>query len=350
VKKALDTVGGWEYSSYYKDTIIIKEPVCAPRDPAERNGKMGYGLIGTWKLALNGVTKAAALLEQGAAAKQGIEAAVTDVEDNPAYNAVGFGGLPNREGIVELDAAYMDGDTLGFGGVMGVQNIKNPIRVAMKLSTQNRDFLLCGKGAEAYAQQNGFEFSNMLTPKAREQWLEKKARVESAETASSCSHDTVCVIGLDSAFHMAAGVSTSGLPLKHPGRVGDSPLIGSGVYCDGEIGGAAATGIGEDIMKGCLSFEIVRRMADGASPQEACAAALTSHLKRLEKSGLVSECIAVIAMNRNGDFGAATNLDAFAFIHAAEGEAPSVYFARNRCGVMDTVPATAELLAAYHDE
>lgn len=309
---------------------------------------MGYGLIGTWKLSLDGVAKAAALLEQRAAVKQGIEAAVTDVEDNPAYTAVGFGGLPNREGIVEFDAAYMDGETLGFGGIMGVQNIKNPIRVAMKLSTQNRDFLLCGKGAEAYAQQNGFEFSNMLAPKAREQWLAKKAPASEPEGASA--HDTVCVIGLDSASRMAAGVSTSGLPMKHPGRVGDSPLIGSGIYCDGEVGGAAATGIGEDIMKGCLSFEIVRRMADGASPQEACAAALTSHLRRLEKSGLFSECIAVIAMNRSGDFGAATNLDAFAFIHAAEGEAPSVYFARNRNGVMDTVPATAELLAAYHDE
>jgi isoaspartyl peptidase/L-asparaginase-like protein (Ntn-hydrolase superfamily) len=330
---------------------LRQAPDCAPRDPAERNGRMGYGLIGTWKLSLDGVTKAAALLEQGAAVMQGIDAAVTDVEDNPAYNAVGFGGLPNREGMVELDSAYMDGETLNFGGVMGVQNIKNPIRVAMKLSAQKRDFLLCGKGAEAYAQQNGFEFTNMLTPKAREQWLEKKAESEKhAEGTSSAGHDTVCVIGLDAASHMAAGVSTSGLPMKHPGRVGDSPVIGSGIYCDGEIGGAAATGIGEDIMKGCLSFEIVRRMADGASPQEACTSALTSHLKRLEKSGLVSECIAVIAMNRNGDFGAATSLDTFAFTHAAEGEAPSVYFARNRGGVMDTVPATAELLAAYHDE
>lgn len=310
---------------------------------------MGYGIIATWKLALNGVTKAAALLEKGAAVKDGIEAAVTDVENNPAYTAVGFGGLPNRQGEVELDSAYMDGETLGFGGVMGVQNIKNPIRVAMKLSRQNRDFLLCGRGAEAYAQQNGFEFSNMLSLKARERWLEQKAR--DAESASvSGTHDTVCVIGLDSADHMAAGVSTSGLFMKHPGRVGDSPLIGSGIYCDGETGGAAATGIGEDIMKGCLSFEIVRRMADGASPQKACETALGSHLKRLEKSGLVSDCIAVIAMNRNGDFGAATNLNAFAFIHAAEGEAPAVYLALNQGGATEVVRATEELLAAYHDE
>lgn len=311
---------------------------------------MGYAIIATWRMALDGVTQAAGLLEQDAEVSRAVEKAITEVEDNPAYSSVGYGGLPNRQGEVELDAAYMDGSTLRFGGVMGVHDIRNPIRVAMKLSGLERNFLLCGGGAEQYARQNGFEFRNMLTEEARVRWMEKQREDGAGRVHSYGGHDTVCVIGKDTRSRLAAGVSTSGLFMKHPGRVGDSPLIGSGLYCDGEAGGAAATGVGEDIMKGCLSYEIVRRMREGEAPQPACESALSAHLCQLARRDPHPTEISVIAMDREGRFGAATSLDIFPFIYAREGSAPSVYFAVRRDGAVSVEKATAQTLASYRND
>lgn len=312
---------------------------------------MEYAIIATWRMALDGVSKAAGLLERDAEVSRAVEEAITAVEDDPAYMSVGYGGLPNRQGEVELDAAYMDGSTLRFGGVMGVHDIRNPIRVAMKLSGQNRNFLLCGSGAEQYARHNGFEFRNMLTEQARSRWMEKQREDNDTDRIHSYgAHDTVCVIGKDNNARLAAGVSTSGLFMKHPGRVGDSPLIGSGLYCDGDVGGAAATGIGEDIMKGCLSYEIVRRMREGAAPQQACEAALSAHLQSMARRDPHPTEISVIAMDRGGRFGAATSLGIFPFIYAGPGSAPSVYFVINRKGTLSVEKATEQSLASYRDD
>lgn len=321
-------------------------------ESVERDRRIGmeYAIIGTWRMALEGVSRAAARLGEDAAAGEAVKTAVSDVEDNPDYMSVGYGGLPNRQGEVELDAAYMDGTTLRFGGVMGVHDIRNPIQVAMRLSEQDRNFLLCGSGAEQFARQNGFAFRHMLTEKARAKWMEKQQAGGRPDIHSYGAHDTVCVIGRDRQAHMAAGVSTSGLFMKHPGRVGDSPLIGSGLYCDGETGGAAATGIGEDIMKGCLSYEIVRRMREGASPQQACETALSGHIRTLLRKDPHPTEISVIAMDSAGRFGAATNLETFPFVYAAQGNAPAVYFAHCRNGTLTVEKATPQSLAACRED
>lgn len=306
---------------------------------------MQYSMIATWKMAFGGVSKAAALLEENGEVGSAIEKAITEVEDNPGYSSVGYGGLPNRQGEVELDASYMDGGTLGFGGIMGAHSIRNPIRVAMKLSRQDLNILLCGNGAEQYARQNGFEFRNMLTESARTRWLRKlQEEADGDRIHAYDEHDTVCVIGRDSRAHMAAGVSTSGLFMKHPGRVGDSPLIGSGLYCDGNIGGAAATGVGEDIMKGCLSYEIVRKMREGVTPQKACESALASHLRQLAERDPHPTEISVIAMDRDGNFGAATNLESFAFVYACQSGAASIYVASSHNGKITVEKATRQSL------
>ena len=134
-------------------------------------------------------------------------------------------------------------------------------------------------------------------------------------------HDTVCVLALDEHGGMVAGTSTSGLFMKEPGRVGDSPLIGSGFYCDARFGAAAATGLGEDIMRGCLSYEIVSLMRRGASPAEACSTALSGLTERKLSLGEDAGSISLIALNPSGEYGAATTLPVFPFAAGREEEA-----------------------------
>lgn len=210
-------------------------------------------MISTWKMSLLGMKRAAPLLKRNVPVHEAILMAVKTVEDDPAISSVGYGGLPNLNGEVELDAAYMNGDTLGFGGVMSVKNIKNPIEVAFDLSHYQRNCLLSDIGATRYAQSKGFAFQNMLSPESKKRYDQTDKMRDSEMLEAYKEHDTVCVIGMDHRRSMACGVSTSGLFLKMPGRVGDSPIIGSGLYADSEVGCAAATGVGEDIMKGCLS-------------------------------------------------------------------------------------------------
>lgn len=273
-------------------------------------------MISTWKMSFDGVKAGAALLAGGEPVHKAILTAVKTVEDNPDYVSVGYGGLPNMDGDVELDAAYMDGDTLGFGGIIAVRDIKNPIEVAYGLSRFKRNCLLAGEGAMAYARRHGYECRNMLTEQSRRRYEKMDKKVDTELLEAYGGHDTVCVIGRDMKESMACGVSTSGLFLKRPGRVGDSPVIGSGLYADSEAGCAAATGVGEDIMKGCLSHSVVELLEQGADVQTACETALERHLGRLSRCGYKAGSISVIGMDRQGYVGAATNKAAFPFVVA----------------------------------
>ena len=308
---------------------------------------MRYAMIGTWEMALAGVRQAHPVLAAGGAVGDAIEAAIRVVEDNPAQCSVGYGGLPNLRGEVELDAAYMDGDTFHFGAMMGARFVKNPIAVARALSARRRDCVICGRGAEEFAAEHGFEMINMLTASAKERWEKQCAqRAEEAYQAGH-SHDTVCMVGFDEGGHMAVGVSTSGLFMKQPGRVGDSPIIGSGYYCDTAVGGAAATGLGEDIMRGCLSYEVVRAMREGLSAQAACERTLYPHLEALAARGYVmDDSLSLIAMDAKGGFGAASSLPAFPFAVVSEQQEPALYMVVREQDTTRVIPATQELLAA----
>lgn len=287
-------------------------------------------MVSTWKMSLEGLKKGSRLLQEGKPVHEAILCAVREVEDNENYVSVGYGGLPNREGQVELDAAYMDGDTLGCGAVMAVKDVKNPIETAYKLSLKNRSCILAGGGAERYAERNGAKRQNMLTENSRNRYLrEKDQGAEKATARAYEGHDTVCVIGRQGT-HLACGVSTSGLYMKEPGRVGDSPLIGSGFYADSQAGAAAATGAGEDIMKGCLSFAIVEKMREGMEVQKACELCLEQHVKRLEKRGYQDGGMSVIAMDPDGNAGAATTLEEFPFVVAGEDSCQVLIASRNR--------------------
>jgi len=316
-----------------------------------------WGIIGTWEMAYDGVKEGARMLKEQGNVFDALETCVRIVEDCDEYSSVGYGGLPNAAGVVELDAAFMDGADLSIGAVGALRDFANPCAIARKLMSERLNNFLVGEGAEQYAHRHGFARKNMLTEKSRAQWLARKEELEQRRRGHECEcgrwperksecghdhdrelrpytghdddghggHDTVCAIGIDHTGHMAACTSTSGLFFKTPGRVGDSPLPGCGYYVDNRIGGACATGLGEDIMKGSLSFQIVQYMSHGMTPQDACERAVVAlHNRLIAVRGKAGD-LSVIAMNAHGEFGAATNIAVFPFVAASERQALARY-------------------------
>ena len=268
-----------------------------------------WAAISTWSMSYDGLVKAGNLLKKGANAGDAVENLIMEVESYPLYKSVGYGGLPNENGVVQMDAAFMNGDTLAQGSVAAIENVKHAVSVARKLSLNKTNSFLVGEGATKFAMKNGFEMTNMLTERAKAIWQEKVKEQAQPGLHPYDGHDTVGAITLDQNNSMAAATSTSGLFMKKEGRIGDSPLSGSGFYADSNIGAAAATGLGEDIMKGCLSYEIVRKMSEGMSPQQACDAALYPFCHNLKhRYGQVGE-ISLIALNNKGEWGVATNVE-----------------------------------------
>ena len=286
-----------------------------------------WSIIATWEMAFEGLKSAQELLAAGGSAADAVETNIRAVEDNPAFSSVGFGGLPNEAGQVELDAAFMNGDTFQLGAVAGIQDVANPITVARSLSLEKFNSFLVGQGATEFAQQNGFAQKAMLTETAKAAWQKRVQEVQDKKLTAYDGHDTVGVLALDQAGSMAAGTSTSGLFMKKPGRVGDSPLVGSGLYVDSEIGGAAATGLGEDIMKGVLSYEITRLMDDHLPIQAACDQAVFALEKRLKSRYGKAGAMSVVALDKFGNWGVATTVE-FPFCVATSQAPATVYVAR----------------------
>lgn len=284
-----------------------------------------YGIIATWRMALEGISKADSMLKNNESAANSIEEAIKAVENFEYYKSVGYGGLPNEEMEVELDAAFMDGDTLEFGCVGGVKDFANPVSIARSLMHYDANNFLVGQGAEKYASRHGFERKTMLTDCAKIHYHNRIKEITNTELKPYSGHDTVGMVCLDTAGHMTCATSTSGLFMKHPGRLGDSPVCGSGFYVDSFVGGASATGLGEDVMKGCVSYEIVRLMKEGMHPQQACEKAVHDFDLELKRRRGKAGDMSLIAMNNKGEWGCATNIEGFSFVVATEKQAPTVY-------------------------
>ena len=284
-----------------------------------------WGIIATWRMAKEGIDDAVVNLQDGGSAGDAIETAIKAVEDFPFYKSVGYGGLPNEEMEVELGAAYMDGTSFDVGAVAALKDFANPISIARSLSAFPVNNLLVGAGAEAYAHKHGFERKNMLTDRAKIHYKNRVKDLRDTEISPYSGHDTVGMVSLDQAGHVVAGTSTSGLFMKKRGRVGDSPIIGSGLYADSEAGGASATGLGEDLMKGVVSYEVVRLMKTGMSPQDAVNK-VTFDLDRelIKRRGKAGD-ISIVAMNQKGEWGVASNIDNFSFAVATESQPNTVY-------------------------
>lgn len=242
-----------------------------------------------------GLPDAMALLRNGGRAIDAVELAVRAAEANPEDHWVGVGGIPNLLGEVELDASIMDGRTRAAGAVGAVRNFPHPISIARKVLEQLPQHLfLVGEGAERFAREVGIEEGEVLTEEARRIWRERihEPSWEGAETDGDRRYreralellgrlpppagplGTVNVIALDRHGDLCVGVSTSGYPWKYPGRLGDSPIIGAGNYCDNRAGAAACTGRGELAVRAGTAGEVVRLLGQGRSPEDACLAAL----------------------------------------------------------------------------
>jgi N4-(beta-N-acetylglucosaminyl)-L-asparaginase len=271
--------------------------------------------------------KAYEMIKQG---RDTLEAAVTGVniaEDDPNEDSVGFGGLPNEEGVVELDSAVMHGPTNGAGAVAALREIKNPSSVAKLVMERTGNVMLVGEGALKFATSFGFQRQNLLTERARRAWVEwrekrndndswgpKKVRVVTEEKTSRIDHrppvlnyrhrGTICCLAVNDKGEISGVASTSGLAYKIPGRISDSPIIGAGLYVDNEIGAAGATGYGEEVIRGCGSFAVVENMRRGATPTEACLDALRRIVKRYPGRPVFQ--IMLYALNKQGDFGCAS--------------------------------------------
>ncbi|APX73403.1 N(4)-(beta-N-acetylglucosaminyl)-L-asparaginase [Companilactobacillus allii] len=308
---------------------------------------MTFAMIGTWRMAYEGLSKGMELMKNGGNSSDAVETAIKEVEDYPFFKSVGYGGLPNANGLVEMDSAFMDGDTFAVGAVAGISDIKNPISVSRKLSKEHFNSFLVGSGASEYAVLNGFERKSMLTARAKKIWEKRKREIAQENLSPYDGHDTVGMISLDPKCSMAVGTSTSGLFMKKPGRTGDSALVGDGFYCDSEIGGAAATGLGEDIMKGCLCYEIVRLMGTGLTPQAACDKAVYPFIDKLKKRyGKVGE-FSLVALNNKGEWGVATNVE-FTFAAGDNKNAPKIMMANpGEDGTTVIEPITKKWLDAY---
>src|SRR5213593_1978015 len=232
-----------------------------------------FVVIATWPFGQTAVKTAAALLQQGKPALDAAIAGAEAVEDDPKVNSVGYGGLPNAIGTVQLDACVMDGKTLACGAVAAVENIRHPAALARRVMERTPHVLLVGEGARLFAVQQGFPLDTLHTPESVAQWYKERPR-PAQPLRLGPGHDTVTTLTLDQKGSLGGVCTTSGLAYKMPGRVGDSPLIGSGLYVDDSAGAAGATGVGEEIIRIGGSLTIVEAMRAGRSPQEACELAI----------------------------------------------------------------------------
>jgi isoaspartyl peptidase/L-asparaginase-like protein (Ntn-hydrolase superfamily) len=268
--------------------------------------------IATWPFGRTAVTVADEFLRKGDPALDAAIAGAQAVEDDPNVNSVGYGGLPNSIGTVSLDACVMDGQTLNCGAVAGVENIKHVAALARRVMEKTPHILLVGEGAKLFALQQGFPLENLLTPKSLEEWEKsrpnqpKPAKMQPAPPDEGYfSHDTVTVLCLDKKGALGGVCTTSGLAHKLPGRVGDSPLIGHGLYVDTTAGAAGGTGVGEEIIRIGGSLTIVEAMRAGKSPQDACELAVKKVNSTAVRRGVHPARVAFLALDAQGRTGAA---------------------------------------------
>lgn len=259
-------------------------------------------ILSTWNHGLSANDAAIQQLKSGGTILDAVEAGVKDTELDMDNLSVGLQGLPDREGITTLDASIMTGDG-SCGSVAFVRQIKHPISLARAVMERTPHVMLAGEGARQFAIAEGFPLEKEeLSPKAEAAYQEWKKTSQYKPIINIENHDTIGMIGMDAEGNLAGSCTTSGLAYKMHGRVGDSPIIGAGLYVDNEVGAATATGLGESIIKICGAFLIVELMRQGRSPQEACQEAV---LRLISKNKGIKDIQAgFLAMNKDGEVGA----------------------------------------------
>ncbi|MCF8274168.1 MAG: N(4)-(beta-N-acetylglucosaminyl)-L-asparaginase [Flavobacteriaceae bacterium] len=256
-------------------------------------------VVCTWNFN-KATSKAWEILSTDGNSLDAVEQGVMVEEADPTNETVGLGGRPDRDGNVTLDACIMDKDG-NCGSVVYLQNIVHPISVARKVMENTPHIILAGKGAEQFAYENGFKKTDLLTESTKKQYEEWKKTSKYETIINIENHDTIGMLAIDNNGDIAGACTTSGMAYKVAGRVGDSPIIGAGLYIDNEVGGATATGVGEEVIKTVGSFLIVELMRQGKSPQEACEEGVKRIMKK--NKGRTDFQIGFLAINKNGETG-----------------------------------------------
>ncbi len=278
---------------------------------------------------LRATERAMSMIEQGVDALTAVIAGVNIVEEDPNDSSVGYGGLPNEDGIVELDAVVMEGPTHRAGAVAAIRNIKTPSKVARLVMERTDHALIVGEGALRFAKAHGFNEENLLTDRARKAWLRWKENlsirddwlpphtpededISAAFEPHLRDHGSVSCSALDRKGDLSAVVTTSGLAFKIPGRVGDLGIIGAGIYVDNEVGAAGSTGRGEANLVNCSCAMIIEYMRQGKSPEQACLLACqrivdNNYMRRLQnEDGKPNFDVKFYAVNKRGKHGSAS--------------------------------------------
>lgn len=300
-------------------------------------------VISTWDFGRAANAEAWKTLGKGGRALDAVEAGVKIPEADPSINTIGYGGLPDRDGRVTLDACIMD-EFYGCGSVMCIEHILHPISVARLVMEKTPHVILVGDGALQFALANGFTKTNLLTPESEKAWKEwlktaKYKPVMNMETqylkgkdpmpGGKDNHDTIGMIAMDAAGNLSGACTTSGMAFKMHGRVGDSPVIGAGLYVDNEVGAATSTGVGEEVIRIVGSHLVVELMRQGRSPKDACKEAVERIVQRSpEKSKDIQ--VGFIAMNKQGESGGYSLHPGFSYaVKSSEMEemrVPEVYY------------------------
>ncbi|HIC33073.1 MAG TPA: glycosylasparaginase [Flavobacteriaceae bacterium] len=257
-------------------------------------------VIATWHVP-NATAKAMEILQKNGNVLDAVEQGCMVEEADIKNSSVGKGGLPDRDGNVTLDACIMDKNG-NCGSVVYLQNISHAVSVARKVMEDTPHVMLAGEGAKQFAISKGFQLENLLTESSKKAWEEWKIKSEYKPIINIENHDTIGMLAMDKIGDISGACTTSGLAYKMGGRVGDSPIIGSGLFVDNQVGACVATGLGEEVVKTVGSFLVVELMRQGKSPQEACEEAIQRIVNK-PNSNYKNFQVGYIAMNKKGETG-----------------------------------------------
>ncbi|MCB9851588.1 MAG: N(4)-(beta-N-acetylglucosaminyl)-L-asparaginase [Phycisphaerales bacterium] len=309
--------------------LVSQDVLAGPAAASERASAGRRPVVISSANGLAAVAEAMRQLNSGADPLDAVIEGVVKVEDDPNDTSVGLGGLPNEDGVVELDASCMHGPTHKAGGVAALRNIRNPSKVARLVMQRTDHVLIVGEGALRFAKAHGFMEENLLTDASREIWLRWKESLSKDDdwlepgewngggkgaanpAAIPFTYGTINCCAVDAKGDIAGVTTTSGLSYKIPGRVGDSPIIGAGLYVDNKVGAAGSTGRGEANLQNCSSFQIVDEMRRGNSPEEACRIVLERIVEHTEsrlrkKNGRPDYDLKFYAVSKTGEYAAAS--------------------------------------------
>jgi N4-(beta-N-acetylglucosaminyl)-L-asparaginase len=287
---------------FIKLSALSASLLSAPQLLARENSASRPVVLSTWNFGLQANVEAWKILSSGGRALDAVEAGAKVPEGDAKETSVGLGGLPDRDGRVTLDACIMD-EHGNCGSVAYLQHIIHPISVARLVMEKTPHVMLVGEGALKFALANGFKKENLLTKESEKAWKLWLKKSEYKPVVNVENHDTIGIIALDEKGNLSGACTTSGMAYKMHGRVGDSPIIGAGLYVDNEVGAATATGVGEEVIRIVGCHLVVELMRQGNTPEDACRLAVERILKKNpDKAKNVQ--VGFLALNKNGEYGA----------------------------------------------